>query len=165
MGMEASLELFRVHYKADLEQIKPEDITIENFKGCRSQDRVTRMRWIWRLKKILLFHPDPIARHEACFMFAFYQISRGVSSMMIIADYDKSIVAVHEALEALGEMEITPEIIGEFLASYPGSSPNQLRTHSDIAATLKRAIRQNKEIQNVLAKEAKKDLQLDFPGF
>jgi len=148
-GWEKTLREGREMYAELSDLYKPEDITVEKFSGVESPDESIRAIHIRHLQRILLFHPDAIARHEASFIARHYQIDKMVAKMMIVASHGDSIVEVHEVLEALGEMHgqrhpaFTVRQIARFLENYAEKNSNPLRTHPDIVATLIRARRQN----------------------
>ena len=55
------------------------------------------------LKDILIYHPDPIVRHEASFIVGELEIEDLASFLSKVIKFDTSIVAKHEAAEALGK--------------------------------------------------------------
>ena len=71
------------------------DITSQNFKYPS--------RWK-ELADILLFHPNPITRHEACFVAADLQILIA-HRLISVVKFDTSIVNKHEAAESLGKIK------------------------------------------------------------
>jgi len=54
------------------------------------------------LKDILLYHPNPIVRHEASYIIGDFNIHDLVPALIESVKYDPSIVAKHESAEALG---------------------------------------------------------------
>lgn len=78
----------------EISRYKQSDMTSENFRDPSKWDD---------LKDILIYHPDPVVRHEVpfimqelgavCSLYAGFLIS--------VLKFDKSIIAKHEAAEAL----------------------------------------------------------------
>lgn len=54
------------------------------------------------LKDILLYHPNPIVRHEASYIIGDFNIHDLVPALIDSVKYDPSVVAKHESAEALG---------------------------------------------------------------
>lgn len=86
------------------------DIPQEEFnriKRYRSRDITTnrfRDPTTWReLSDIMVYHPNPITRHEACFVAAELQIPYA-HRLVAVVKFDQSIVNKHEAAEALGKL-------------------------------------------------------------
>ena len=58
----------------------------------------------WRqLADIMVYHPNPITRHEACFVMA--ELHAPFTHLLVsIVKFDTSVVAKHEAVESLGKI-------------------------------------------------------------
>ena len=154
-----NLPKWRRSYPDLVEKYKPGDVTIERFAGCINKDESIRAAAVRDLERVLLFHKNPIVRHEASFVALHYQPHRLIIKLMIVADYEDSLVATHEALEALGGMKgdiermkkYYAERIAEFLKRYRIRSPNRYKDNPDIIATLEQAIKSNAAIQTALS--------------
>ncbi len=118
--------------------------TLERISGYRAVD-VTPARFAdpstWDdLQKIVVYHPDPITRHEASFVIGELQPPELVPWLYSVAKFDRSIVATHEAIEALGRTRGPAR-------NWVISRLERLRTvqedriqHLDIQATFNRAL-------------------------
>ena len=110
------------------------DIIPEQFKDPTS----------WKkLRTILHTHPNPITRHEACFIVGELNIAKLIPDLMQVAEKDSSIVARHEAIEALGNIKVQDiPTINNFLANLKANPKNDpLLNHRDIIATLEIALK------------------------
>ena len=160
LRMFENLPKLREEMRGAFADIRAEDVTVEAFAGCNSVDSSVRKMTMRRLYHLMVFHPDPIIRHEASFIVLHYQCDELVSKLMIAANEEESIVATHEALEALGEMRgrtkmafFYRESIRKFLAAYRTVSPNLNKEHPDIVATLEQAQKRNAAIRAEFAKQ------------
>ncbi len=71
-------------------------ITVQKFRNAQRNPLLLQ-----DLKDILLYHPNPIIRHEAAFIIG--ELKLPIAHLLIPAvKYDRSIVVKHEAIEALG---------------------------------------------------------------
>ncbi|MBI2148393.1 HEAT repeat domain-containing protein [Candidatus Woesearchaeota archaeon] len=88
------------------------DIYEENFRRISKYtvDKVNAnkfrdpSKW-FDLRDLLLYHPDPIVRHEASFVIGELGNTGLEPYLMTVIKFDNSIVAKHEAAEALGRMQ------------------------------------------------------------
>lgn len=104
------------------------------------------------LKDILLFHPNPIVRHEAAYMIGDFNIYDLVPALIDSIKYDKSIVAKHESAEALsfikGPVALTAY---NFLKDITENKNNynELIQHEDVQVTALEALKHlEKTIRN-----------------
>jgi len=79
-----------------ISRYQSEDMTAEKFSDPST----------WTdLKDILIYHPDPIVRHEASFVASQLPYHGNLVPYLIsVVKFDQSIVAKHEAIEALGNV-------------------------------------------------------------
>lgn len=78
-----------------------DNVTVDNFPEC-SRD----------LLDILLYHQSPITRHEAAFvMQKLLEEGKGsIAYLISVIKFDTSIVAKHEAVEAMGGASLSYDI-------------------------------------------------------
>lgn len=97
------------------------------------------------LSLILLQHVDPIARHEASFTISQEWGSEAIKALRQAIAQETSIVAFHEAIEALGMLKQTPQEAQEnieFLLKIISIDTRSIVKHPDVLRTFERAIRE-----------------------
>lgn len=115
------------------------DITCDRFRDPVS----------WRdLKDVLIYHPNPVARHEASFVIGELQIEDLIPWLYSVLKFDRSIVAKHEAAEALGRTRGTQakriyRLLNRFTDPDFRFDPEVY--HPDVQATIKLAINELKK--------------------
>lgn len=102
----------------------------------------------WKKLRTMLHtatEPNPINRHEACFVVGELNIVSLIPDLMQVVTEDPSIVARHEAIEALGSMwgsDVLVPTISSFLAGIKANKNNDpLLEHGDIIDTLEIALK------------------------
>ena len=118
-----------------------EDIELEQFRDPDT----------WKdLQYILHAHPNPVTRHEACFVAGELKIEDLIPGLKEAAIGEKSLVVRHEAIEALGRIgEQGVHAVDDFLASLQSNKNHDpLLEHPDIVATLETARRRLVKITN-----------------
>ena len=126
---------FRQGTKKQLEAISKYNagITEKDFQDPKKQRDLT---------DILLYHPDPITRHEAAFIIGEHY--QDLYPFLITAlKFDTSIVCKHEAAEALGKVK-GPEArrVQRYLERMMRPGYDEAVYHSDVQATIQHAVSQ-----------------------
>jgi len=92
----------------EISKYNADDITFEKFKDPRRLEE---------LKDILIYHPNQIIRHEAAFIIG-ELANKGlpvlIEYLIPVIKFDKSIVAKHEAVEALGRVNHPNDIVNAY---------------------------------------------------
>lgn len=108
------------------------DITSDEFRDASTWEK---------LRIILRAHPNPITRHEACFIAGELHIADFISDLKDAVVTDPSLVVRHEAIEALGRMKGSdvPAIDAFLVDIMNDRKDNPYFNHSDIIATVEMA--------------------------
>lgn len=112
-----------------------ENVNIKNFSKGKD----------WRdLLDVQLYHPSSITRHEASFVIG-ELVSQGtfpVEILFTVVKFDNSIVAKHEAVEAIGRA-VTPNSVVNayrFLRKISGPGYDDGVYHPDVQSTIKESL-------------------------
>jgi len=96
------------------------------------------------LKLILLYHPNPIVRHEAAYIIGDFNIHDLVPALIESVKHDPSVVAKHESAEALGFIKgDVAHTAYRFLQSLFNEERiyDDLVYHEDVLVTAKEALK------------------------
>ena len=124
----------------EISQYTSEDMKLRNFRDPNAWDD---------LVDILIYHPSSITRHEASFIIAELDDSYLTSRLMQVVKFDRSIVAKHEAVEALGRTTKDVKRVYQFLRNIitPGIYDDEVY-HPDVQATAQESMRALKKQLN-----------------
>lgn len=113
-----------------------QDMVFSNFSGPATYGD---------LKDILLYHPNPVVRHEASFIIGELGIEELIPYLVKVVKFDQSIVGTHEAIEALGKFKNSREAerIKRFLTQITTNKNYDERIRDpDIQATARLSLEQ-----------------------
>ena len=130
---------------ARISQYSDDDIVPDSFRDPKT----------WGdLKNVLIYHPDPIVRHEASFVVGEIQPDELIGWLYGVVKFDSSIVATHEAIEALGRTRnknYARRLFQRLTGLRDGARGIDERLgHPDVQATFDRAL---SKLTNLLAED------------
>ncbi len=102
---------------------------------------------------IMLYHPNLVVRHEASFLLGELEIKEAIPSLMNVVKFDKSIVAKHEAIEAIRKLGKNIDSVYEFLKSLTDLNSkiyDEGVYHPDVQATAELSIKELEEERKLL---------------
>jgi hypothetical protein len=129
------------------EEIVPHTPSLDSFTyRWKIRSRIGSILWV------LLYHPDPIVRHEASFIIWQEGTRYWVSALRRTIRKEVSIIALHEAIEAMGvitQLPTTAQRNIDFLESVRNDPKKwELFEQKDIQGTLARTLWQLEKIIN-----------------